>query len=180
MQSVDWQLQHSLGSCENIKFKSPTRDTLISVFCRWGPEICPPGDSVFYFNDCFFSFIVFHWSIIAFQSCVSFYFTHGNAYVWMPLSQFIPPIHPLLCLQAHSLCLHLYFCPANRFISTIFLDSILYALIYDICLSLSDLLHSLSQILVHPPHYNWFNFVPSYGCYVSLNSLGMNIPRFLC
>ena len=69
---------------------------------------------------------------------------------------------------------------SNRFISTIFLDSILYALIHDICLSLSDSLHSVSQILVHPPHYNGFNFVPFYGCYVSLNFLGMNIPSFLC
>ena len=36
------------------------------------------------------------------------------------------PVHPTLpcaCLHVHSLCLHLYSCPANRFISTIFLDS---------------------------------------------------------
>ena len=34
--------------------------------------------------------------------------------------------HPLLllCLQVHFLHLHLYLCPANRFIRTIFLDSI--------------------------------------------------------
>ena len=63
----------------------------------------------------FFSFIIFHWSIIAFQSWVSFYFTHGNAYVWMLLSQFILPLHPLLCLQVHSWCLHLCFCPANQY-----------------------------------------------------------------
>ena len=31
---------------------------------------------------------------------------------------------PLLCPQVCSLCLHLLCCPANRFISTIFLDSI--------------------------------------------------------
>ena len=31
---------------------------------------------------------------------------------------------PLLCLQVHSLCLCLYFCPAIKFISTVFLDSI--------------------------------------------------------
>ena len=40
------------------------------------------------------------------------------------LSQFIPPSPFSLCSQACSLCLHLYSCPANRFISTIFLDSI--------------------------------------------------------
>ena len=39
-----------------------------------------------------------------------------------------------------SLCLHLYSCPANRFISIIFLGSIriyIYMLIYEICFSLS-------------------------------------------
>ena len=36
----------------------------------------------------------------------------------------------LLCPQVCSVCLHLYSFPAGPFISTIFLDSILYALIY--------------------------------------------------
>ena len=34
------------------------------------------------------------------------------------------PLLPLLCPQVHSLRLHLSFCPADWFISTIFLDSI--------------------------------------------------------
>ena len=34
------------------------------------------------------------------------------------------PLHPPLCPQVHSLCLHLYSCPANTFISNIFLYSI--------------------------------------------------------
>ena len=38
-------------------------------------------------------------------------------------------LHPALCPHVRSLCLHLY-CPENRFISTIFLDSI-YVLIHD-------------------------------------------------
>ena len=53
---------------------------------------------------------------------------------------------PLLCPQVHSLHLCLYSCSANRFISTIFLPFSrfhLYALIYDIYFSLSDLLHSV-------------------------------------
>ena len=48
---------------------------------------------------------------------------HGVAKGRTQLSDFhflLPP----LCPQVSSLCLHLYFCPANRFISTIFLDSI--------------------------------------------------------
>ena len=42
------------------------------------------------------------------------------ASVWIRPTLFLP----LLCLQICSLCLHLPCCPANRFISTIFLDSI--------------------------------------------------------
>ena len=51
--------------------------------------------------------------------------THGNVYVSMLLSQFIPPSPSTLwCSQVCSLCLHLHLCPANRLISTLFLDSI--------------------------------------------------------
>ena len=51
----------------------------------------------------------------------------------------ILPLSPKVC----SLCLCLLCWPACRIISTIFLDSIYTCLIYDICLSLSDLLHSV-------------------------------------
>ena len=63
---------------------------------------------------------------------------------WVSLSMFqcysLDSSHhllPPLCPQVCSLCLRLPCCPAKRFISTIFLDSI-YMLIYDICFSLSD------------------------------------------
>ena len=42
----------------------------------------------------------------------------------------------------------------------------IYALIYDICFFLSDLLHSERQTLgpfVHPNLYKWPNFIPLYG-----------------
>ena len=48
----------------------------------------------------------------------------ASVHMLMLLSQFVPPQLPALCLQVHFLCLSLYPCPANRFISTIFLDSI--------------------------------------------------------
>ena len=48
---------------------------------------------------------------------------------------------PLMCAQVHSLFWHLHSFPANRFINTIFLDSIYMRLIYDAYFSLSDLLH---------------------------------------
>ena len=50
------------------------------------------------------------------------------------------PVLPTLCPQACSLYLRFHCCLANRFISTIFPDSI-YMLIYNICLS--DLLRSV-------------------------------------
>ena len=42
----------------------------------------------------------------------------------MLLSIFVLPSPSPLCPQACSLCLRLYFFPVNRFISTVFLDSI--------------------------------------------------------
>ena len=39
----------------------------------------------------------------------------------------------------------------------------IHVLIYNICFSLSDLLHSVWQTLVHPHLYKWPNFVPFYG-----------------
>ena len=50
------------------------------------------------------------------------------------------------CVHNSVLSLYLYSCPANRFISTIFLDFIyiyVCTLIYHICCSISDLLHSV-------------------------------------
>ena len=59
--------------------------------------------------------------------------------------------HPLLsplCPEDCPLHLHLYSCPSNMFISTIFLNPIyIYILVYDTCFSLSVLLHSIEQAL---------------------------------
>ena len=52
------------------------------------------------------------------------YCTYGNVYVSMLFSQFVPPSPSPACPQICSLCLHLHCCPANKFTSTIFLDSI--------------------------------------------------------
>ena len=53
----------------------------------------------------------------------SHYFTYGNINASMLLSEFIPP-SPSPTVSPSSLCLHLYSCPENMFISIIFLDSI--------------------------------------------------------
>ena len=57
------------------------------------------------------------------------------------------PLLLTLCPYVCSLHLHLYCCSANRLTCTIFLDSIHMYLIYDICFSFPDLLHSLWQTL---------------------------------
>ena len=53
-------------------------------------------------------------------------FTFGSVYMSMPLTHFVPAYpSPSPCPQVHSLHLHLYSCPAPRFIRTFFfLDSI--------------------------------------------------------
>ena len=73
---------------------------------------------------------------------LAIYYTHSSIYMSVLLSYLFQPLLPPLCLQVHALCLFLYSCPADRFISSIFLGS-LYALIYNTCFSLSDLLQSV-------------------------------------
>ena len=77
------------------------------------------------------------------------YFTFGSVYMSMPLSHFVPAYTSLSpCLQVHSLCLHLYSCPAPRFFRTFFFFRFhIYVLAYSICFSLSNLLHSVWQTL---------------------------------
>ena len=81
---------------------------------------------------------------------LAIYFTFGSVYMSMPLSHFIPAYpSPSLCPQVYSLHLHLYSCPAPRFFRTIFFffRFHIHVLTYNICFSLSDLLHSVRQSL---------------------------------
>ena len=70
------------------------------------------------------------------------------------------PLLPLPCPQVHSLHLCLYSCPENRFISTVFLDSI-YMHWYVIFIFLTYFT-LYDRPCVHPPYYNWISFVPFY------------------
>ena len=58
------------------------------------------------------------------------------------------PVLPLLCLQVSSLHLCLCCCPADGFHQYHFSRFHICVLIYSICFSLSDLLHSVQQALV--------------------------------
>ena len=71
------------------------------------------------------------------------YFTHDGVYISKLLSPPSHPLLPLLCSQVYFLHLHLHSFPENRFIITIFYRFHIYALIYNICFSLSDWRHSV-------------------------------------
>ena len=73
------------------------------------------------------------------------YFIHSinSVYMSTPVSQFIPPPLPPWYPYICSLCLCLYFCFVNKIVYTNFFRFDIYELIYDICFSLSDLLHSV-------------------------------------
>ena len=97
------------------------------------------------------------------------YFTNGSvyvcAYVSILLSQFVPPSPPPPCTHIRPLYPHLSSCPANRLISTVTLEFHVYVLTYNICFSLSDLLHSVWQTLgsstslqILCPHTNYFKY----------------------
>ena len=85
-------------------------------------------------------------------ACSSLYCTIGSyqlsiLYIVVYICQsqspnFYHPSIPHWCSYVCSLCLHLYFCFANRFICTIFFRSHIYALIYNTWFSHSDFLHS--------------------------------------
>ena len=74
------------------------------------------------------------------------YFTHISVYMTIPISQFIPSptpcVPPLVSVYLFSPSVSL-FLPCKRVLLYHFSRFHIYALIYDICFSLSDLLHSV-------------------------------------
>ena len=67
-------------------------------------------------------------------------------------------LHTLLslpCPHIPSLYLHLYSCPANSFINTIFLD-----IIYTLFLTYFPL---YVRLYIHPPQSNWLTFITFYS-----------------
>ena len=80
------------------------------------------------------------------------HFTFGSVYMSVLLSHFIPASPPPPCPQVRSLPLCLYSCPATRFISSIFLDSMymrqhmVFVFLFPTYFTLYD------RLSVHPPH----------------------------
>ena len=64
---------------------------------------------------------------------LAIYFAYGNESFHVTVSIHLPLFFPLPTFISSSLCLFLRCCPAYKFISTIFLDSI-YVLVYHICI----------------------------------------------
>ena len=82
------------------------------------------------------------------------YFIHISVYMTVPISQFITP-PPAFPLGVHMFVLYirLYFCLANWFICTIFLDFTIYALIYNIFFLFLTYFTLYDSLYVHPRLY---------------------------
>ena len=117
------------------------------------------------------------WSPCAMQLFpTSYLFYIGSIYKAMPLSHFIPAYPSCSpCPQVHSLCLHLYSCPAPGFFRTNFF--FIHMLAYGVCFSLSNLLHSVwltlgpstSLQITQFRFFLWLSNVPLYICATSLS-----------
>ena len=94
---------------------------------------------------------------------------HIGVYMSIPISQFIPhhcpppsPLSPPWCPYVCSLHLCPYFCPANRFICTIFLGSTyrpLFLNIYNLMsLQCGSLFHDVRRELFSPNYFNLISF----------------------
>ena len=83
---------------------------------------------------------------------LAIYFIYGNVYGSMLLSQFVPLFPtPTESTSLFSTSASLLL-PCKQVLQYHFSRFHVYALLYNICFSLSGLLHSVSQ--VHPPHQN--------------------------
>ena len=81
-------------------------------------------------------------------------FTFGSVYMSMPLTHFVPAYpSPSPCPQVHSLHLHLYSCPAPRFIRTFFFLDSIYMCQHTVFVFLFLTYFILyDRLQVHPPH----------------------------
>ena len=85
-------------------------------------------------------------AICSFPPAISFPCDSVSVSVLLPQFTLLSPPHHT-CPHVHSLCLHLYSCPAGMVHLDHFSRFHIYALIYDICFYFSDLLYSVWQTL---------------------------------
>ena len=109
------------------------------------------------------------------------YFIHISVYMSIPISQFITPPPPAPCYFPPLVSIHLFptsvslFLPCKPVHRYHFSRFHIYALIYDICFSLSDLLHSVWQSLdpstplqmTQFHSFLWLSTIPLYICTTS-------------
>ena len=134
--------------------------------CTRSHSVASSVSSWFFFE---FYFIYFLYS----SFLLVFYFIHISVYMSIPISQFIPPQpppHPATCPPLVSIRLFStsvsLFLPCKLVPLYHFSRFHIYALIYDICFSLSDLIHSAWQSpglstslqMTQFPFYGWVIF----------------------
>ena len=97
---------------------------------------------------------------------LAIYFTHGNIYMSILLSQFAPPFPSLAVFTSPFSISYLYACTANRFITIIFLGSIY---IY-VCVNIQYLFFLFltyftlyNRIWIHSPHFDLLKLFLFYG-----------------
>ena len=113
------------------------------------------------------------------------YFIHISVYMSIPISQFIPPPPPAFPPGVHTF--GLYICVSISALQTgssvPYSRFHIYALIYDICFSLSDLLHSVWQSLGSSTSlqmtqfhsFLWLSNIPLYICITSSLSIHLSV-----
>ena len=138
-----------------------------------------------------FFFVLNFWILLIFLYSRFFlviHFIHISVYMSIPISQFITPPPPAsrfpplvsICLFSTSLSLFLPCKPVHLYHFSRFH---IYALIYNICFSLSDLLHSVwqsldpstSQQMTHFHSFLWLSNIPLYICTTSSLSIRLSM-----
>ena len=112
------------------------------------------------------------------------YFIHISVYMSIPVSQFIPPPPP--CHFPPLVSIHLFstfvslFLPCKLVYLYHFSRFHMYVLIYDICFSLSDLLHSVWQSLdpstsLQMTQFHSFLWLSNIAFYICTTSLSIRL-----
>ena len=143
---------------------------------------------IFYISNFFFYFNFILFIFLCSRFLLVIYFIHISVYMSIPISQFIPPSSPPTSpptFGVHTFVV--YICVSISALQTgspvPFSRFHIYALIYNICFSLSDLLHSVRQILGPSTSLQmikfcsllWLSNIPLYVCATSSLSIHLSM-----